>query len=191
MRRIISCIVAATTVLCANGQAKDVLKAEEILNKGQYISSKNGNYSLVMQNDGNLVMYYTPLFNGAYARYFSSDTRNSGSYVRMQIDGNLALYKSSNTWAWTSGTGGRPFDPGIKLELTDWGTLQIVNGGGIVIKTLNVDSCQYGVPATNYPAHSSANGTCMDTSVISNCGLNALNQAFSKGFQLGSCDRTR
>jgi hypothetical protein len=95
------------------------------------ITSKNGVYSLVMQNDGNLVLYQynctpfwatytagqpaanaTMLKDGNFVVYskandilWSSQTAaNPGSYVVMQDDGNLVIYAPGPVAIWSTGT---------------------------------------------------------------------------------------
>lgn len=73
----------------------------QTLTRNQYISSRNGLYALVFQNDGNLVLYHGRSF------IWNSSTGGRGATrASMQADGNLVLYRSDNTWVWQSSTGG-------------------------------------------------------------------------------------
>ena len=79
---------------------------QEILAAGQYLTSPNRLYQLSMQSDGNLVLYYTwP--GGRTGSLWSSRTNGvSGAYAKMQTDGNLVVYDSSNAARWASNTAG-------------------------------------------------------------------------------------
>lgn len=68
------------------------------------ITSPNANYSLVMQGDGNLVLYqfdYTPFFATA-----TNGNQVTGAY--MQEDGNFVVYSANNQPLWSSMTAGNP-----------------------------------------------------------------------------------
>lgn len=90
----------------------------QILAAGQYISSENGLYKLVMQGDGNLVLYGHNL-----RPMWASGTPSSGANrVVMQGDGNLVLYTASNQPVWASHTPGNGVS---NLVLQDDGNLVI------------------------------------------------------------------
>lgn len=84
-------------------------------------------YTIVMQEDGNLVIY------GDGQPLWATDTAGadgSGFYLRMQDDGNLVIYNNDSQWIWcsyqginsdTNGGSGNPSD-----DSTDLGT-QVVN----------------------------------------------------------------
>lgn len=120
-------VLALGLAAAASVHAQAVLNAETNIEKGNFIATRSGLYSLIVQNDGNAVMY----FNGRNATRpsgFSTGTSN-GQYLRMQMDGNLALYKSNGTWAWNSQTGGQPYNMNYKLVLYENGKLAIVDAG--------------------------------------------------------------
>jgi hypothetical protein len=66
----------------------DVLRAGESLGIDQKLTSSNGKYTLIMQGDGNLVLYAesnTPVW--------ATRTQDSGAVrASLQDDGNLVLY---------------------------------------------------------------------------------------------------
>ena len=67
-----------------------------------YMSSPNDMYVLILQNDGNLVLY------GNGAEMWNSGTHGSGTNrLVMQNDGNLVLYNSNGTAVWNTHTYGR------------------------------------------------------------------------------------
>jgi hypothetical protein len=70
----------------------DRLTKNQQLNQHQAIVSQNGNYELIMQGDGNLVLY-----NNDIKAIWSTNTHNSNAQeLIMQNDGNLVLYKYLN-----------------------------------------------------------------------------------------------
>jgi hypothetical protein len=73
------------------------------LTAGQTIQSPNGQYTLTMQTDGNLVEY-----GPAGTALWASGTNGTGNsnHVTMQTDGNLVIYNSAGTAVWASGTAG-------------------------------------------------------------------------------------
>jgi hypothetical protein len=98
-----------------------VLNAGSTLWHGQTLSSCDGRFALVMQNDGNLVLYQsgTPLW--------ATGTNGMGGYdAVMQNDGNLVVYTQSGTPLWASNTVG---DSGAWLDLQDDGDLVIYQNG--------------------------------------------------------------
>ena len=93
------------------------------LSAGQSITSPNGDYSLVMQSDGNLVEY-----NAANSPVWASSTAgNSGAGAVMQSDGNLVIYSAPNAPLFASNTNG---NPGAYLVLGDGGTLTVDSATG-------------------------------------------------------------
>lgn len=83
----------------------DTLKAgESLVPGGSVLTSGNQRYFLVMQGDGNLVMYHRP--NGP--AIWSTATDGSGaSRADMQGDGNFVLYRPDNMPEWNTGTRGQ------------------------------------------------------------------------------------
>jgi hypothetical protein len=78
-----------------------------------------GQLTLVMQGDGNLVLYLGP------AVLWASGTNAPGAYVAMQGDGNLVVYAPScapNGVCWSSETAGYP---GAHLAVQGDGNLVI------------------------------------------------------------------
>lgn len=92
--------------------------SETTLNPGDYLKSPDGRYSLVMQGDGNLVLYTadaTQIWN-------SGTASQPGSHAIMQNDGNLVVYNSNNKPLWWSSTWGNGAS-----------TLKLQNDGNLVI----------------------------------------------------------
>lgn len=98
-------------------------KNNTLLSKGQQLTSPDGKYFAIMQNDGNFVVYYkTPVKNIViWAAYTQG---NPGAYLALQQDGNLVIYNSSSRWIWQSKTSNRPFSDYI-LSLGNDGILRL------------------------------------------------------------------
>ena len=66
--------------------------------------SANGAYQLMLQDDGNLVLYQ----NNGYKPLWSSDTEGKGGVIMtFQEDGNFVVYTAGNVAVWASGTNGK------------------------------------------------------------------------------------
>ena len=83
--------------------------------------SCDGRFVLVMQGDGNLVLYTSDL----EALWHSGTHGYSGAWAAMQDDGNLVVYTSSGSALWASHTQGHP---GAVLWVQDDGNLVIYDG---------------------------------------------------------------
>ena len=104
------------------------------LDAGMGIMSENGSFELLMQIDGNLVLYKThaPHLSCAASPsscsgLWSSATRHADR-LAMQSNGNLVIYDApNNEVVWTSQT---PEHPGAILKLVDDGRLVIYDSAG-------------------------------------------------------------
>ena len=74
-----------------------------VANNNESRTSKNGRYRLVMQGDGNLVLY-----RGNAPLWASGTNGIAVDYCIMQADGNLVLYGFANNAVWASNTHGQP-----------------------------------------------------------------------------------
>jgi len=90
------------------------------LNTNEYLRSPDWRYFLVMQSDGNLVLYTA---GHAHALWGSGTDGKGGKYVTMQNDGNLVIYSDSKA-LWGSGTDGKGIG---KLSLQSDGNLVLYN----------------------------------------------------------------
>lgn len=99
------------------------LTANQALTVGQSIVSPNGRFDLILQGDGNLVLY-----GPGAAPLWSSNTH--GQYavqeVIMQGDGNLVMYDNSGHALWNSGSA-RPNAIAPFVQIQDDGNLVIYN----------------------------------------------------------------
>lgn len=83
----------------------DRLWPGEILYGGQRLYSPNGRSSLVMQTDGNLVVYH--IYASQWIAKWATGTNGvSGARVVMQTDGNLVVYDPQGHPRWASNTNG-------------------------------------------------------------------------------------
>ncbi|WP_217574511.1 hypothetical protein [Streptomyces sp. GbtcB7] len=92
-----------------------IRQATWTLERGQSVSSDEAR--LVMQTDGNLVVYDELDFPR-----WGSDTVDEGWRATFQDDGNLVVYARSNKAVWGSGTEGHP---GSQLWIQDDGNVVI------------------------------------------------------------------
>lgn len=98
-----------------------VLRPGGILRRGKSVWSCDGSKRLVMQNDGNLVLY-----DATSALWASNTGGTAASRVMMQHDGNLVVYDDHGGVYWHSGTGEHPDS---FLTLTNKGDLVVDNPG--------------------------------------------------------------
>jgi hypothetical protein len=71
----------------------------------QSIMSQDGRFRLIMQTDGNLVVYRT---RDNHALWATGTNGTDAQRAEMQTDGNLVLYHTNNRPAWATGTNGSP-----------------------------------------------------------------------------------
>ena len=81
----------------------DQLTNNQTLHQGQYLRSADGRHGLLMQPDGNLVLYGL----GYHVLWASYTNGKGASFVAMQSDGNLVIYTAANKPLWATVTAGR------------------------------------------------------------------------------------
>lgn len=79
----------------------DVLGPNQCLEQGDVITSSNGCFSLVMQRDGNVVIYRN---SRGFPIWSSKTDRSCTNRICMQVDGNFCTYDCQNLPTWASGT---------------------------------------------------------------------------------------
>ena len=97
----------------------NILSPNQSLNHNQALFSSNGKWELILQNDGNLVIYRRENMHPTWA------TGTNGQDVWravMQTDGNLVLYAFNGHPVWASNTVGQN---GAYLIMQDDGNLVI------------------------------------------------------------------
>lgn len=80
---------------------KTHLAPGETLQAGQSLVSPNGWFTVVVQTDGNVVLY-----NKGMTAIWSTRTRGNNLRLVHQLDGNVVLYDDQNHVYWQTGTGG-------------------------------------------------------------------------------------
>lgn len=77
--------------------------ANNILRAGEKLISANGQYTLVMQNDCNLVLYHI-LSDNSQVATFSTNTAGAsyGCYATLQTDANFAMYTATKGYVWSA-----------------------------------------------------------------------------------------
>ncbi|MEW1641915.1 D-alanyl-D-alanine carboxypeptidase family protein [Streptomyces sp. NPDC091219] len=106
-------------------QASHTLGGGQSLATGSKLQSPDGRYTLIMQTDGNLVLY-----RGSDPALWASGTAGRpGTVAQMQTDGNLVLYAPGHVPIWASSTAGHP---GAYLELQNDGNAVIYRDPGHV-----------------------------------------------------------
>jgi len=104
----------------------DILRPKEVLFTNQMLTSINGEYVLILQTDGNMVLYAkvhhedgSVILDPAWA---TETIGENAWYAVMQEDGNFVLHDWAGVALWQSYTDGKP---GSFLQLQDDGNLVI------------------------------------------------------------------
>jgi hypothetical protein len=96
------------------------------LNPRNQILSPHGGFNLIMQSDGNLVLY------DYFAAIWASNTVGRGHHAVFQTDGNLVVYAANGTPVWASNTCCRS---GSVFMVQDDGNAVIYNGAAWATNT--------------------------------------------------------
>lgn len=104
----------------------DYLYAGQELTQNQALTSENGEYALVLQTDGNLVLYGQDV-----TAYWSSDTDGEGgTYALMQTDGNFVVYDAYyDPLFWTNTDG----NSGAFLRVQDDSNVVVYSSGWVAL----------------------------------------------------------
>lgn len=146
-------------LLSIHAVSADRLLANQVLYPGQQLHSKNNAYHLVMQSDGNAVVY-----NNKNQAIWSSQTYGSGAQtLNMQADGDLVLYTAFSKPKWASNTGGTQ---GAYLYMQDDGNLVIYDSANQPVWNSK------GYPIASKPK----------PSPLASAMIDAVNQVRSKGY---------
>jgi hypothetical protein len=101
------------------------LTANHELTANQSLTSCNGDYTLIMQGDGNLVLY-----QGSTALWASNTAGTAADEAIMQGDGNFVVYTSAGSPLWASGTAG---NPGADLVVQNDGNVVVYSASGAAL----------------------------------------------------------
>jgi hypothetical protein len=115
------------------------LSAGQSLRVGEQLTSPNGRFTLLMQADGNLVLYDGP--PSVRTAYWATNTwtlppDSRPTHADMQNDGHLVLYNDAMSPAWGSGVWGAQY-AGARLVLQDDRNLVIYIPNGQAIWATN------------------------------------------------------
>jgi cell wall-associated NlpC family hydrolase len=139
-----SALAAASPADAATGTSR--LNVGERLVAGQGLISPSGNLQLIMQTDGNLVLYAP----GGNARWNTGTDGNPGAFLQLQTDGNLVLYSAANVPLWYTMTTSGSF-----LNLQDDGNLVLYTAQSTAIWATGTS---YAPPRLDAPASLSVGG---------------------------------
>ena len=112
---------------------KNLLKPNEYLTSNKYLVSNNKAFFLIMQSDGNMVVYKGSGPSDNKGALWSSGTSGKGeSFAIMQSDGNFVVYKGSGPsdnkgFTWNSKTSGKGESFAI---MQDDGNFVVYKGSG-------------------------------------------------------------
>ncbi|MBW8485330.1 hypothetical protein [Actinomadura parmotrematis] len=109
---------STATPVAAAQATSSVLKSGQTLKAGRSLHSPDGRYKLIMQTDGNLVVYKKS------KAIWSSHTWVKGSSATMRTNGDLVVAKGSHQY-WRSHTDG---DKGAYLKLQNDGNAVVYKG---------------------------------------------------------------
>lgn len=109
----------------------NLLAPDQRLNVGELIGSDNGLWHLVLQADGNLVLYRSHFGRAVWA---SNTVGRPIAFVAMQGDGNFVAYENTGAPAWATNTDG---NPGALIQLGDDGNLVLSRPGQRPLWTSN------------------------------------------------------
>lgn len=104
----------------------DVIKSGEQLDVDERLVAPNGRSFMIMQGDGNLVVY--EVHRGRNIPVWASNTPGSGGTVAaLQTDGNLVVYRGDGHPVWASHTAGQGE---VHLRMQDDGNAVVYRVGG-------------------------------------------------------------
>ena len=119
----VTLFIAVSTI---NSFAIDTLGSDQKLWKNNKLISDNGRYTLVLNDDGNLVVYKghnKPL-------WVSNTAGKDAKYAKMQPDGNFVIYTYKNKVLWHTNTHG---NKGAYLVMQNDGNVVIYSKSGKAI----------------------------------------------------------
>ncbi|HWZ89107.1 MAG TPA: hypothetical protein VNW92_09665 [Polyangiaceae bacterium] len=130
--KCVSCGTSSSAqACCPNGNGVTIIEpGPGCAPQGTQWTSCDGRFGLIMQTDGNLVLYEGPCNGSACGKpLWASNTVGCGGCAAMQEDGNLVVYdavgRAPGHACWASGT---PGNAGAALMLQNDGTLRISKG---------------------------------------------------------------
>ena len=107
-----------------SSSSPDHLYQAEGLIQGQTVTSANGQYTLVMQQDGNLVEY-----QGSNLLWSTGTNQTTTTFAFMQGDGNFVLTDAQLNHVWSTGTNNHS---GAYLMVENNGSIGIFQNGSVI-----------------------------------------------------------
>jgi MYXO-CTERM domain-containing protein len=112
------------------------------------VSACGACFTLIFQDDGNLVLYKTSQFLQAAGVVWDSGTSGTGYLMSMGTDGNLNIYSSSGCSVWSTNTSG---NTGATLAVQDDGNLVIYSSAGAALWNSASVTCSGGCNCAPIP----------------------------------------
>jgi hypothetical protein len=148
---------------CYTSQGESVLNQGYQMGIGAVRTSPSGHFRLIMQTDGNLVLYR--VFD--YKAIWSTNTANIGAHkALMQYDGNFVVYTENDVAKWSSQTNDRPAN---YLMVQDDGNLVIYSKGSNSVQWAS-NTAGFKTKATNLRTKSS------DSASVDNIGAMTMQE---------------
>lgn len=131
IRTLIAGLVISASLICSASIASaQQLNRWGVLYVGESMHSDNWKYELILQEDGNLVLY-----GPDGPRWASGTWGKHPRYCTMQGDGNFVIYDVNNRPIWASNTAWTKMDVGHNLVLQDDGNLVIYHFDDVIWAT--------------------------------------------------------
>lgn len=132
----VACLVATGVAASVQAAESSVLSAGQQLTAGQDRRSPDGAYRLVMQGDGNVVVYAS----AGRVVWSSGTSRSPGARLVMQGDGNLVIYNAAGTPIWHTRSSGHP---GARAAMQIDGNLVVYSSANKVLWSSGPDRLRF------------------------------------------------
>jgi hypothetical protein len=119
----LAALFSSPTVADARPTSSSYMARGDTLNKGQAIVRSNGGtaaWQLIMQGDGNLVLYYHAWYGTKVC--FSTSTQGRGYEAAYNLDGDLTVLDARGFRIWHSGA-----NTGTTVDINSQGRLYVGN----------------------------------------------------------------
>jgi len=132
--------VNVTNPVAARNSTNISLTKGNSLNSQQYLLAPDMNNTLVLQGDGNLVLY-----DGFRALWSTNTSGSKATRLTLQADGNLVLYTAAGTPVWHTQTSG---SDASSLKLQTDGNLVLYNPSNVALWNSNTHHAPDGLATT-------------------------------------------
>jgi hypothetical protein len=139
IKKIINLSFYTLLFVCGYAHAT-VIPPNTRLSMGQAVTSDNGQYTLVMQSDGNLVLYR----KDGVVRFATYQYGNN--FAQMQGDGNFVVYNSIPQALWHTVTWG---NPGAFLNVQTDGNLVVYSNSLVPLWNIGADPSPISTPGSS------------------------------------------